>query len=60
MLGWTCLHYAAALGLWQTVQFLTSIPHCNVNARTKHGLRVEDCPESEFYRRKCKMILKKL
>lgn len=56
-LGWTCLHYAAALGLWRSLQFLTSLPHCNVNARTNHGLKVEDCPESDFGKRKCKSKL---
>ncbi|KAI9357222.1 ankyrin repeat-containing domain protein [Pilaira anomala] len=57
--GWTCLHYAAALGLWRSLQFLTSLPHCNVNARTNHGLKVEDCPESDFGKRKCKIIMDK-
>lgn len=53
-LGWTSLHYAAALGLWRSLQFLLSLTHCHVDARTNHGLRVEDCPESDFGRRKCK------
>ncbi|KAI8084246.1 uncharacterized protein B0P05DRAFT_466725 [Gilbertella persicaria] len=52
--GWTCLHYAAALGLWGSLQFLLSIPDCDISARTNHGLRVEDCPESDFCKRKCK------
>jgi hypothetical protein len=55
--GWTGLHYAAALGLWRSLQFLTSLTHCQVDARTNHGLRVEDCPESDFGRRKCKSKL---
>ncbi|GAA5798860.1 hypothetical protein HPULCUR_004266 [Helicostylum pulchrum] len=57
--GWTCLHYAAALGLWRSLQFLTSLAHCNVNARTNHGLKVEDCPETDFDRRKCKFLIDK-
>ncbi|KAG2193912.1 hypothetical protein INT47_004160, partial [Mucor saturninus] len=55
--GWTCLHYAAALGLWRSLEFLTSLAHCNVNARTNHGLKVEDCPKSYTLRIQCKSIL---
>ncbi|KAI8636447.1 hypothetical protein BD408DRAFT_486885 [Parasitella parasitica] len=58
--GWTCLHYTAALGLWQSLQFIASLPHCDINARTNHGLKIEDCPESEFGRRKCRIWLERL
>jgi len=59
-LGWTCLHYAAALGLWPSLQFIASLSHCNINARTNHGLKIEDCPESEFGRRKCRIWLERV
>ncbi|KAI8380867.1 hypothetical protein BD560DRAFT_432058 [Blakeslea trispora] len=55
--GWTCLHYAAALGLWRPLQFLLSIPNCDISARTNHGLRVEDCPDTDLGRRKCKILI---
>ncbi|CAO3644994.1 unnamed protein product [Mucor fragilis] len=58
--GWTCLHYAAALGLWPSLQFIASLSHCNINARTNHGLKIEDCPESEFGRRKCRIWLERV
>ncbi|KAL7331914.1 hypothetical protein PS15p_204040 [Mucor circinelloides] len=58
--GWTCLHYAAALGLWSSLQFIASLSHCNINARTNHGLKIEDCPESEFGRRKCRIWLERV
>ncbi|OBZ90743.1 hypothetical protein A0J61_01196 [Choanephora cucurbitarum] len=55
--GWTCLHYASALGLWRPLQFLLSVPNCDISARTNHGLRVEDCPDTDLGRRKCKILI---
>jgi hypothetical protein len=57
VLGWTCLHYAAALGSWKPLAFLASLSHCNVNARTHLGLKAQECPETEFFRKKCKWII---
>ncbi|KAI8982694.1 ankyrin repeat-containing domain protein [Pilobolus umbonatus] len=56
---WTCLHYAAALGLWKSLEYLSSLPECNLNARTHLGLRAQDCPESESNRRRCRLIIDK-
>ncbi|ORE03933.1 hypothetical protein BCV72DRAFT_23648 [Rhizopus microsporus var. microsporus] len=58
--GWTCLHYAAALGLWKSLERLLSHPQSNIHARTYHGLKIEDCPNSDFGRRKCKIIMDKV
>lgn len=52
--GWTCLHYAAALGLWRSLEYLLSVSTSSMNARTKHGLKIQDCPESDYGKRKCK------
>lgn len=58
--GWTCLHYASALGLWRSLEILASLPHCDIHAQTYHGLKIEDCPNSEFGRRKCKTLIDKI
>ncbi|KAI9245961.1 hypothetical protein BY458DRAFT_528301 [Sporodiniella umbellata] len=52
--GWTCLHYASALSLWSSFQILASLPDADLQAITFHGLKLEDCPNSDFGRRKCK------
>jgi hypothetical protein len=52
-LGWTCLHYAAALKLWGSLEFLTSLPHCNLNARTNDGWEVKDCSKTDRDRKRC-------
>jgi ankyrin repeat protein len=53
LLGWTCLHYAAALKLWRSLEFLTSLPHCNLNARTNDGWEVKDCSKTDGGRKQC-------
>ncbi|KAG1380265.1 hypothetical protein G6F61_004213 [Rhizopus arrhizus] len=58
--GWTCLHYASALGLWKSLEKIASASDCNIHAQTYHGLRTEDCPNSEFGRRKCKIIIDRI
>ncbi|KAI7906303.1 uncharacterized protein BX663DRAFT_483059 [Cokeromyces recurvatus] len=58
--GWTCLHYAAALELWNSVKFLVSKTECDVNALTRHGLRVEECATSEKTKRKSKLVIQKV
>jgi hypothetical protein len=54
ILGWTCLHYASALGLWKSLEKIASVSDCDIHSRTHHGLKVEDCPNSNVGRRRCK------
>ncbi|KAI8888862.1 hypothetical protein K501DRAFT_267374 [Backusella circina FSU 941] len=55
--GWTSLHYAAALGLWRSLEFLTSLPHCNLNARTNDGLEAKDCSKTDSERKLYTLII---
>ncbi|KAG0769196.1 hypothetical protein G6F16_012133 [Rhizopus arrhizus] len=50
--GWTCLHYASALGLWKSLEKIASVTDCDIHSRTYHGLKVEDCPNSNVGRRR--------
>ncbi|KAL0096868.1 ankyrin repeat-containing domain protein [Phycomyces blakesleeanus] len=52
--GWTALHYAAALGLWDSLEYLASCKEANLQAKTQHGLCIQDCPESPVDRKRCR------
>ncbi|KAG1046665.1 hypothetical protein G6F43_010858 [Rhizopus delemar] len=58
--GWTCLHYASALGLWKSLEKMASVRGCDIHSRTHHGLKVEDCPNSNIGRRRCKAIIDRI
>ncbi|KAI8365996.1 uncharacterized protein BYT42DRAFT_618441 [Radiomyces spectabilis] len=57
--GWTALHYAAALGLWRSVEFLASLHDIDLHARTNHGLLIQDCPESDMDQRRCRLMIER-
>ncbi|KAF7731995.1 hypothetical protein EC973_007100 [Apophysomyces ossiformis] len=57
--GWTALHYAATLGLWSALEYLVSLAHANLNARTNRGLQISDCPKFEQDRRRCRLIIER-
>ncbi|ORZ24504.1 hypothetical protein BCR42DRAFT_91815 [Absidia repens] len=55
--GWAPLHYAATLHLWSTLVELAHHPGVCLDARTKNGLRVYDCPHAMADRRRCKTLI---
>ncbi|KAI9007953.1 hypothetical protein CLU79DRAFT_777235 [Phycomyces nitens] len=58
-LGWTALHYAAALGLWDSLEYLASCKEANLQAKTQHGLCIQDCPESPVDRKRCRFMIER-
>ncbi|OAD67294.1 hypothetical protein PHYBLDRAFT_151546 [Phycomyces blakesleeanus NRRL 1555(-)] len=57
--GWTALHYAAALGLWDSLEYLASCKEANLQAKTQHGLCIQDCPESPVDRKRCRFMIER-
>ncbi|KAI9317572.1 ankyrin repeat-containing domain protein [Dichotomocladium elegans] len=52
--GWTALHYAAALGLWRSLEYLVGSAQANLDAKTNDGRTIYDCPDTLMGRRKCR------
>ncbi|KAF7729845.1 hypothetical protein EC973_003579 [Apophysomyces ossiformis] len=54
--GWTPLHYAAVLGRWWAFEYLLS-HNAKLSLLTNDGYKVQDCPETEADRRRCRLII---
>ncbi|KAI7874686.1 hypothetical protein K492DRAFT_174272 [Lichtheimia hyalospora FSU 10163] len=55
--GWTALHYAAALGLWRSLEYLATLPEVNLNVKAHDGLMIHECVDTQFAQRKCRSII---
>lgn len=53
-LGWSALHYTAAVGLWSLLVDMAMKDGVDLDSISNNNEMIEDCPEDRVNKTKCK------